>query len=102
MMKKKEIIELLEEKEEKYFDLVWYARVTPEKYNTIPKTMENVDRIEKLYPTETKSLSSDTGEWEHGFNSGILAGMRYALTLLDNGPMSGKEYAEEYFPFLDT
>ena len=102
MIKKKEILELVIEKEQKYCDLVWYARKTPDQYNTIPKVKENVDRIEKLYPTETKNLVSETGDWEHGFNSGMLAGMRYVMTLFDTGPMGGKEQADEDFPFLDS
>jgi hypothetical protein len=102
MMKKKEIIELLAKKEDKYFDLVWYARKTEEQYNTIPEVKENVDRIHEMYQADILDLGSDDGQWVHGFNSGMLAGMRYALTLMDNGVMGGQEYADEYFPFLDT
>lgn len=102
-MKKKEILENIIELEDKYFDLVWYARKSPNDYDTIPKVKENVDRIEKLYPTETQDLSSDTGDWEHGFNSGMLAGMRYIMTLYRSiNKHGGKEVADEEFPFLDT
>ena len=102
MMKKKEILENVIELEDKYFDLVWYARKTLEDYNTIPKVKENVDRIEEMYPIETKNLINDDGNWEHGFNSGMLAGMRYIMTLFETGPLGGKEMADEEFPFLDT
>ena len=97
-MTKKELLQLIVEKEEKYFDLVWYARKSEEHYNTIPKVKENVDRIIEQYPEETQNLSSEGGDWEHGFNSGMLAGMRYILTL----DSEGKEQADEEFPFLDT
>lgn len=97
-MKKQEIITAVAEKENKYYDLVWYARKSQEDYNTKPKVKENVDRIEKIYSTETDKLNSMNSDWAHGFNSGMLAGMRYVLSLYD----MGKEQAEEEFPFLDT
>lgn len=91
-------IEIIADLEEKYFDLVWYARKSEEQYNTIPKVKENVDRIDEQYPKETENLSSENGDWHHGFNSGMLAGMRYVLSLYSEG----KETADEEFPFLDT
>lgn len=97
-MKKQEIITAVAEKENKYYDLVWYARKTENQYNTISEVKENVDRIEKIYPAETNELNSMDSDWAHGFNSGILAGMRYVLSLYD----MGKEQAEADFPFLDT
>jgi hypothetical protein len=102
MMKKKEILENIIELEDKYFDLVWYARKTEEDYNTIPKAKENMDRIQNQYPDEVASLYADDSNWEHGFNSGMLAGMRYIMTLFETGPLGGKEMADEEFPFLDT
>ena len=97
-MKKQEIIDVIVGLEEKYFDLVWYARKSEEDYNIIPKVKENVDRIIEKYPTETQNLSAEGGDWEHGFNSGMLAGIRYVLSLYSEG----KEIADEEFPFLDT
>ena len=96
-MKKQEVITEVAEKESKYFDLVWYARKSPEHYD-LPKVKEKIDEIEKLYSLETKQLQGEDGDWSHGFNSGMLAGMRYVLSLYD----LGKEHAEEEFPFLDT
>lgn len=101
MMKKKEILENIIELEDKYFDLVWYARSLPEN-SDIPKVKENIERIQNQYPYEVASLYADDSNWEHGFNSGMLAGMRYIMTLFGTGPMGGKERAQEEFPFLDT
>lgn len=97
-MKKHEIITAVSEKENKYYDLVWYARKTEEQYNNISEVKENSDRIEKIYSTEIEKLQGEDGDFDHGFNSGMLAGMRYVLSLYD----MGKEQAEEEFPFLDT
>ena len=99
-MKKQEIIDAIVKKEDKYFDLVWYARKTEEQYNTILEVKENVDRIHEMYPADILDLGSDDGQWVHGFNSGMLAGMRYVLQMFDS--RLGKEHADEYFPFLDT
>ena len=97
-MKKQEILEAIVEKEDKYFDLVAYARKSPEMYETIPKVKEMVDKIRELYPSEVAELQGENSDWTHGFNSGMLAGMRYVLTLFSED----KETAEEDFPFLDT
>ena len=97
-MKKQEIIDEVVEIESKYFDLVWYARSRPE-HEEIPKVLENRQRIEAQYPSEIKSLTQGRNpDWEHGFNSGMLAGMRYILDMVD----MGKDFADEAFPFLDT
>ena len=84
--------------ENKYFDLVCYARSSP-KNNSIPGVLENRTRIEKTYPYEVAKLQSgaDSG-WSHGFNSGMLAGMRYVMDLLTEGI----EEAEDLFPDLDS
>lgn len=97
-MKKKEVIETLIQLEQKYFDLVWYARKSEEDYNTIPKVKENVDRIDKEYPLEVQELFGEESDWNHGFNSGMLAGIRYVLALYE----TNKETADDEFPFLDT
>ena len=97
-MKKHEIITAVSEKENFYHDLVSYARKTEEQYNTYPTVKELVNRLEKEFPNETEKLKGEEGDWTHGFNSGMLAGMRYVLSLYD----MGKEQAKEEFPFLDT
>jgi hypothetical protein len=93
MKNKKEISIKLD----KYVDLLWYARSKPENIN-IKGVKENKARIEKAYPDEVKELKGDGSDWQHGFHSGMVAGLRYVLTLKEEG----KEQAEEEFPFLDS
>lgn len=97
-MTKKELIEEVVKLQDKYCDLVWYARSSP-KNDNIPGVLENRRRIEELYLFEVESfLNGGSPDWDHGFNSGMLAGMRYILDLVENG----KDEADEYFPSLDT
>lgn len=97
-MTKKQLLENIQQKEDKYFDLVWYARSNPKHIN-IKGVKENIERIENLYPEEVEELQSENyADWQHGFHSGMLAGMRYILTMDD----MGKEQADDEFPMLDT
>jgi hypothetical protein len=98
LIKKKEIIDEVKNLERKYFDLVWYARSSPQN-DHLKGSKVNRKRIEEFYPEEVKDLiKGNSRSWEHGFNSGMLAGMRYVLSMA----AYGKEDAEENFPFLDT
>ncbi len=97
-MTKKEIIKIISELDQKYNDLVWFARSSPDNYH-IKGVKENNDRILKQYPSETDALINGSNtDWEHGFNSGMLAGMRYLLDTIE----MDKETADEFFPNLDT
>ena len=96
-MKKKELIENVIVKQNKYADLLWYARTSPENYN-IKGVKENMDRIENLYPNEVTELQNENSDWQHGFNSGMVAALRYVLTMDD----LGKEQADDEFPMLDS
>ena len=95
-MKKNDIKNEVQKLESKYCDLVWYARSSPE-HDHIEGVLKNRKRIEESYPKEVEAFF-DGPDWEHGFNSGMLAGMRYILDLFDNN----KEEADKYFPMLDT
>jgi hypothetical protein len=98
-MKKKDILNEVLRLESKYSDLVWYARSSPKNYD-IEGVLENIERIEKTYPGEVSEFrSAGHPDWTHGFNSGMLAGMRYILDLVDSGNV---EDAEDEFPSLDT
>ena len=90
-MNKNEILDLVSEKEAKYLDLVWYAR----SYKNL-----QVDGVaERSHPNETVNLNdSDSSDWHHGFNSGMLAALRFIIDLDEEGI----ESAEENFPSLDT
>jgi hypothetical protein len=96
-MKKNEIMDRLAEMENKYFDLVWVARKRKE---DIPVAGKGMARVKKAYPKECKELTGKDGQWHHGFNSGCLAGFRFALGLM--GDAADAHMAEENFPFLDT
>jgi hypothetical protein len=96
-MTKKELMENIIEKQKKYADLIWYAR-SSRKDNSIAGVKENKDRIEELYPDEVNDLQNEDGDWHHGFNSGMVAALRYILTMDD----LGLEQANEEFPMLDS
>ena len=96
-MNKKQLVENILQKQNKYVDLLWYARSKPEN-ESIKGVKENKERIEKLYPNEVKELQSERGDWQHGFHSGMVAALRYVSTLDE----FGKEQADEDFPMLDS
>jgi hypothetical protein len=96
-MIKKELMDNIIEKQKKYADLIWYAR-SSRKDNSIAGVKENKDRIEELYPDEVNDLQNEDGDWHHGFNSGMVAALRYILTMDD----LGLEQANEEFPMLDS
>jgi hypothetical protein len=96
-MNKKQLVENILQKQDKYVDLLWYARSMPE-HESIKGVKENKERIETLYPDEVKELQSERGDWQHGFHSGMVAALRYILTMDE----SGLEQANEWFPELDS
>jgi hypothetical protein len=96
-MKKKDLLENILKKEDKYARLLWYARSRPED-EKIKGVKKHKEEIEVLYPEETEALSGEHGNWQHGFHSGMVAALRYVLTLDDYG----QELADEEFPMLDS
>jgi len=97
-MNKKDVEIRLHNKLEKYEKLVWYARSSSQDIN-IKLLRANVER---LYEEETNDLCSmEDGDWSHGFNSGMMAGLRYALGLMSRSKMEN-QMTEDDFPFLDT
>lgn len=97
-MTKKELFEHIAQKEQMYYDLVWYARSKPE-HRSIPEVAASIARIEAAYPAECERFNTDeTHFWEHGFNSGMLAALRYVMSLDE----VGTEFANDNFPELDT
>ena len=98
-MTKKQMKNNILSMEMKYSRLLWYARKSQEHIDTIPGVKEEAMDIEKEYPEETKRLNSkEYGLWQHGFHSGMVAAMRYLLTLEEEG----QEEADEQFPELDS
>lgn len=89
----------LKQIEKKYETLVWYARKTPEQIVAFPQLKSLLADVEKRYPEETRVLNTpDSADWEHGFNSGMLAATRLTQNLLDMPP----EVAYINFPDLMT
>lgn len=93
---KKEVLEMAIRYQEKYEELVWYARSGRNTH--MPVVMNHRERVEGMYPKEIEDLSGDNGDWSHGFNSGMLAGMRLITSMME----MSVENAVEDFPFLDT
>lgn len=95
----KELLEMME----KYGHLVWYARSGCNLRNHKPEVTRNVliarRKVELKYPNEVETYHEDeTGYWQHGFNSGILAALRF---IFDAQCMS-LSAARDEFPNLDT
>ncbi len=88
---------MLDELEQKYFDLVHLARSDPD--NQLP---HHAVLIEK-YPNEYDALADpEKGDWQHGFNSGMLASVRLLRVFATTKSRKRQREAVEEFPFLDT
>ena len=111
----------IKEIQEKYFDLVWMARKDDDLLEERPDIRKIFDEVSSKYPGELEKLASETGDWTHGFNSGMLACARvlspYTLPygyrkVIEYEDSDGEEFAltrdseiefaEESFPMLDT
>ena len=74
----------LQEMEEKFTNLVWYARnrscaADIEHVPARIEAFERLSKIEVLYPNETSALRGERGCVECGFFSGCLAVLRLVL-----------------------
>jgi hypothetical protein len=96
MAKKSDFAVELAAWEQKYFDLVWYVRTTPDE----PVSQPGRGRVEAAWSADLESLRSDESNWQHGFNSGCLTAFRLVQGLL--GSEADAEFARQEFPFLDT
>ena len=62
---------------EKYFSLAWWARHGWAAFDDSSHPGHGKAReIHEQYRDEVMKLSSDSGLWDHGFNSGLLAAAR--------------------------
>lgn len=103
-----DVEEALQKLESKYDQLVWYARKPPADdhlyWNGVPDhfkegALNACSRIEEVFPEEVSNLKdAERGGWQHGFNSGMLAALRFCLTATQDD----LEKAREMFPCLDT
>jgi hypothetical protein len=93
---------------DKYESLVWYARKAPadnvEYWSKLPDEIKTgalnaMAQVEEHHPDEVDSLRCcECGDFSHGFNSGVLAALRWVLTAQEEGI----EEADNCFPELDT
>ena len=92
---------------DKYESLVWYARKAPAgdpSWDNLPEEIRTgalnaMAQVEEHHPDEVDSLRRPScGDWEHGFNSGVLAALRWVIT----AEHEGLALADEDFPQLDT
>jgi hypothetical protein len=91
---------IIKERKDKYFDLVWYARKTPENMK-IKVVKDNMKKIREKYKNEIAELENDNSSWVHGFNSGMLASLRLISGILNDMPNELFENEETGEP-LDT
>ena len=127
---REEVLDILAEYEDKYFDLVWYARKPSYQdvdtaYKDSPEEIREgckkaIAKVEEQYPSEINALMRDETNWTHGFNSGCLAAFRFCGKALNQSMeldayfleelfdeevfeiQTPLEEAEELFPNLDT
>lgn len=100
-----DVIELIGEKAEKAEHLVWYARkhsADHPSWDQVPAdikkgALDAAAQVEELFPDETDALKGDSGDWEHGFNSGVLAALRFVFQAAGD-----PDRAVEMWPDLDT
>lgn len=117
-----QVTEALQSLEKKYEDLVWYARsprsADTDYWKNVPHDIRegafrNQMRVEEEFPDEVEMLRMEKmSDWQHGFHSGCLASIRFALTAMyreliegdDDEPfwIGGLEDAYSEFPMLDT
>jgi len=98
---KKHLIEL----EAMYCSLVWYARgscfgddVDKDIYRSALKARA---KVEAEYPEEVGEFADGPNDWQHGFNSGMLAAVRLILAR-DTDDADVVMDAVEAFPDLGT
>ena len=95
----KQLINEIKQLERKYEMLVWYGRKSEQQIATIEGVRIAAEEITKDYPEEVASLNSPLlRNWQHGFNSGMLAATRFIQDALDEGI----EEAYEIFPDLNS
>jgi len=86
--------------------LVWYARKHPNDHpswdelrpDTKKLCLDAKAHIEEMFPNEVDKLRGESGDFYHGFNSGVLAALRFIYT----AATEGEEAAKNAWPELDT
>lgn len=102
--KYKKIQDKLLEMEDKYCDLVWFARSHPDSAPGSPDDIRagcflSQCAVKAAYPKDVEKLcDSKWSDWTHGFNSGMLACLRFITTASEQS----LDEAQDDFPMLDT
>ena len=86
--------------------LVWFARKHPNDHPFWDKQRADIKQgalnakaqIEEMLPNEVDKLRGENGDFYHGFNSGVLAALRFVYT----AATEGEEAARNAWPELDT
>ena len=102
-----DVLEQIGQKIDKYETLVWYARKDKDPsspyWDSVPADIKKgafdaIAKAEEHYPDDIDDLNNpESGVWEHGFNSGVMAALRYFIHAA-----ADPAEAEEWFPELDT
>jgi len=87
---------------DKYSDLMWYARkggIDHPMWKSTPQhirdeAFKQMAIVEAKYPVDVAALKGDSGDWQHGFNSGCVAAFRLALGLIGTMKLKGKHDPE--------
>lgn len=104
------MFEVMSSQEAKYVSLLWYARKPrPERMAEVWPDMDKgnmacvvsgMKDVEEKFPEETAQLQDpDSGDWAHGFNSGMVAAIRLIYATIDP---DNKEDPMQDFPDLDS
>jgi len=92
------VIAELSRMEQKYESRVWLARKGSE-HLAMPEVAAHAKKVAEMYEEEFSALlNPHSGDWQHGFHSGMLAAMRYVKDYFEDGPKT----AAEFFPDLNT
>ena len=97
-----EIEARLTEFNSRYGDLIWYARSDAAKHDakTNASIAKSQQEMRQKYPKDCADLDGEHSNWQHGFNSGLLAAVRWLDEALDE--TMGIEEADLLFPNLYT
>ncbi len=101
-----EALKLISAKLDKYEKLIWFARSRPPEsaeWDNVPADIKHgalnaQAKVKEFYPDEVDELRCPFhADYSHGFNSGMVAALRYVMTAAED-----PKTAEEWFPELDS
>jgi len=99
-MNNEELKKLLNEVETKYSEIIWLSRRNENDFSD-PDKGPKMQRIMDENPDEIEDFiiaNEAMAQWNHGFFTGMLAGMRFIQTAMKHNA----ETAYEMFPDIET